>query len=102
MEDQVRADQPVDILWSMMTEADIQTDGSTATLKKNGWTVSVEIRTPRHAVFDIAAASVNGYRRLVVRLGDRMSEVDLRVLMTPYKDTAVKPKITGQFPVTSA
>jgi hypothetical protein len=36
MEDSVRCDQPVEVIWGMMTDADITLNGQTATLKKNG------------------------------------------------------------------
>ena len=52
--DSVRSDQPVEVIWGMMTDADIVVTGQTATLRKNGWNLAAEIRSPRHAVFDVA------------------------------------------------
>ncbi|MDP9169926.1 MAG: heparinase II/III-family protein, partial [Acidobacteriota bacterium] len=54
IEDSLRTDPPVDVIWSMTTDADISVNGPTATLHRNGWNLAAEIRTPRHAVFDIA------------------------------------------------
>lgn len=106
LEDSVRCDQPVEVIWGMMTDADIMPSGQTALLRKNGWTLAVEIRSPRHAVFDVAPLrstapqAVNtGFRKLIVRLGDKVTELDLNISLTPYKDGAPRPKITGQFPV---
>ena len=104
--DSVRCDQPVEIIWGMMTDAEITVTGQTALLRKNGWNLAAEIRTPRHAVFDIApvrssppqAANPN-FRKLVVRLGDKVTELDLTIVLTPYRDGLAKPKITAQFPV---
>jgi hypothetical protein len=103
--DSVRCDQPVEIIWGMMTDAEITVTGQTAILRKNGWNLAAEIRTPRHAVFDVApvrssppqAANPN-FRKLVVRLGDKVTELDLTIILTPYRDGQTKPKITAQFP----
>jgi hypothetical protein len=104
--DSVRADQPVDVIWGMITDAEIAPPaGQTATLHKNGWNLLVEIRSPRHAVFDIAplhsgppqALNLN-FRKLIVRLGDKVTDLDLTIVLTPYKDGQPKPKITAQFP----
>ena len=45
-------DQPVDVEWGMVTDAEISLSGPTATLKKGATNLTLEIRTPRHAVFD--------------------------------------------------
>ncbi len=105
IEDSVRTDQPVEVIWGMMTDADITVSGQTALLRKNGWNLAAEIRTPRHAVFDKApvpsstpqAANPN-FHKLIVRLGDKATEVDINIILTPYRDGQPKPKITVQFP----
>ncbi|MEP6716475.1 MAG: heparinase II/III family protein [Terriglobia bacterium] len=106
IEDSLRADPPVDVIWSMLTEADISVNGPTATLHKNGWNLAAEIRTPRHAVFDIAPVRTAAgqpqnakVQRLIVRMLDKVTELDLNIVLTPYKDGQTKPKITTQFPV---
>lgn len=104
--DSVRSDQPVEVIWGMMTDAEIMVAGQTATLRRNGWNLAAEIRTPRHAVFDIApvhstppqAANPN-FHKLIVRLGDKVTELDLNIILVPYRDGQAKPKITAQFPV---
>jgi hypothetical protein len=105
VQDSVRSDQPVEVIWGMMTDADITVTGQTALLKKNGWVLAAEIRSPRHAVFDKAPlhpmppqAPNNGFQKLIVRLGDKVTELDLSILLTPYRDGQAKPKITAQFP----
>jgi hypothetical protein len=57
-------------------------------------------------VFDIAPVrssppqSANpNFRKLVVRLGDKVTELDLTIILTPYRDGQTKPRITAQFPV---
>ena len=42
------------VIWGMMTDAEITVTGQTALLRRNGWNLAAEIRTPRHAVFDVA------------------------------------------------
>ena len=34
-----------------------------------------------------------------VRLGDKVTELDLNITLTPYRDGQTKPKVTVQFPV---
>jgi hypothetical protein len=105
IQDSLRSDQPVDVIWGMMTDAEIVATGQTATLRKNGWNLAAEIRTPRHAVFDIApvhsgppqAANPN-FHKLIVRLGDKVTELDLNIILTPYREGQTKSKIAAQFP----
>ena len=104
IEDKIQADQPVDVLWGMMTDAEVTLNGNAATLSKNGWVLEAEILTPRHAVFDVQAATApapqmhnSGYRKLVVRVGERVTDLDLSVLLTPHKLGTVKPKVTARF-----
>ena len=103
--DSVRSDQPVEVIWGMMTDAEISVSGQTATLRKNGWNLAAEIHSPRHAVFDVAPlrsappqAPNPGFHKLIVRLGDKVTELDLNIILTPYRDGQPKPKITAQFP----
>ncbi len=103
--DSLHSDQPVEVIWGMMTDADIVLSGQTATLRKNGWNLAAEIRTPRHAVFDKAPVNAPapqaknpGFNRLIVRLGDKVSDLDLNIVLTPWRDGQPRPKITAQFP----
>jgi hypothetical protein len=105
VEDSVRSDQPVDVIWGMMSDAEITVSGQTATLRKNGWILAAEIRSPRHAVFDVAPlpsappqAPNPNFRKLIVRLGDKVTDLDLNIILTPYRDGQAKPKIAAQFP----
>jgi hypothetical protein len=107
MEDSVHSEQPLDILWGMLTDADVSVSGPTATLRKNGWVLAAEIRAPRHAVFDVAPAKAPPsqtpippkYQRLVVRLLEKITEMDLTITLTPYREGQPKPKISAQFAV---
>jgi len=97
IQDVVRSDQPVDVEWGMVTDAEISISGPTATLKKGATNLALEIRTPRHAVFDTVPTGPS-LKRLIVRLGDKTTDLDLSILMTPYRDGQPKPKIGSQFP----
>jgi hypothetical protein len=95
--DVVRSVQPVDVVWGMVTDAEISLNGPAAALKKGGWNLALEIRTPRHAVFDTVLTGPS-LKKLIVRLGDKTADLDLSILLTPYRDGQPKPKITSQFP----
>ncbi len=97
IQDVVRSPQPVEVVWGMVTDSEISLNGPSATLKKGQANLALEIRTPRHAVFDTVSAGP-ALKKLIVRLGDKTTDVDLNILMTPWRDGQVKPKITGQFP----
>ena len=56
IEDTVQTAQPVDVQWSMISDAEIRLDGQSADLVKGDWVLMAEIHAPRHAVFDVAAA----------------------------------------------
>ncbi len=106
MNDVLRCDQPREVIWGLMTDAEITLSGQTATLRKNGWNLAAEIHTPRHAVFDVASvhpappqAANAGYHKLIVRLGEKVTDLDLNITLTPYRDGQPKPKTAVQFPV---
>jgi hypothetical protein len=97
IEDTLQADQPLEVLWNMLTDAEIRLNGQLADLVKGDWTLSAEILSPRHAVFDVASAQ-GSVKRLVVRLGEKVTSLDLNISLTPHKTGAPKPKTTLKFP----
>ena len=101
IEDALESEQPVEALWGMLTDADVAIEGQTAELQKNGWTLSAEILSPRHAVFDLAPATAPapqasnpGVKKLVVRLGEKVTDLDLKLTLTLHRTGQPKPKIT--------
>jgi hypothetical protein len=103
--DSLHSDLPVEAIWGMMTDAEIALSGQTATLRKNGWNLAAEIRSPRRAIFDVAPvhsaptqAQNGAFHKLIVRLGDKVTDLDLSIQLTPYKDGQPRPKFTAQFP----
>lgn len=103
LEDVVESDKPLEVVWGMITDAEITLSGQSAVLQKGKWSMAAEIRSPRHAVFDIvsvrAASQTGTYKKLIVRIGEKVSDLRLTVLFTPYRTGATKPKIAVQFPV---
>lgn len=97
IEDTLKADQPVDALWGMMTQADITVSGQTAQLRKNDWVMSCEIHSPHHAVFDIVQNE--NTQKLVARLGTKVTDLDLNIVLIPYKVGQPKPVVSKRFPV---
>jgi hypothetical protein len=97
IEDTLQADQPVDVLWGMISDADIRVNGQSAELVKGEWTLSVDIRSPRHAVFDVASAQGSA-KKLVVRIGEKVTDLDLNISLTPHKTGTPKPKISAKLP----
>lgn len=104
VQDMLECEQPVEALWGMLTDAEVALSGQTAELQKNGWTLSAEILSPRHAVFDLAPAAAPapqapnpGVKKLVVRLGEKVTEVDLKVTLTLHRTGQPKAKITPKF-----
>jgi hypothetical protein len=103
--DSLRSDQPVEVLWGMMTDTEISINGPTAVLRRNGWNLAAEIRSPRHAVFDVAPvraappqAQNPKFQKLIVRLLEKVTELDLNIVLTPYRDGQPRPKVTSWFP----
>jgi len=96
IQDSILAIQPVDALWGMMTDADITYSGQTAELRKGDWSLSCEILSPHHAVFDVVTES--GTKKLVVRAGPKIPELELNVLLTPHRTGQPKAVVTKRFP----
>jgi hypothetical protein len=102
IQDSMRAEQPVEAVWGMLTEADVSLAGQRAELHKDNWIVAAEILTPRHALFDVEAMRNQApqVRKLIVRLGEKVTDLELNIVLTPYKQGQQKPKIGVKFPVT--
>lgn len=104
IQDVLEAPQPVEALWGMITDAEISLNGQTAELKKGAWTLSAEIVSPRHAVFDVVSTAAPapqaqnaGTRKLVVRLGGKVTDLELNVALIPHKTGEPRPKVIERF-----
>jgi hypothetical protein len=96
IQDTLTAEQPVDLVWGMMTDADITLSGQMAELKKGDWTLSCEIRSPHHALFDVVTNQ--NTKKLVARVGAKVSELDLNIVLTPHRTGQARPNVTKRFP----
>lgn len=88
--DSISATQPVEVLWGMVTEADVSHDGRVAMLTKSGKKLEARIEAPADAHFDVVSTQPaqpqrqnEGTRKLVVRLPGKVRDVNLAVKLTP-------------------
>jgi hypothetical protein len=107
IQDSLRADQPVEAVWGMITDADVTLAGQRAELRKDNWILAAEIITPRHALFDIESTRSQppenpntGTRKLIARVGEKVTDLEFNIVLTPYRSGQPKPKIAVKFPVT--
>ena len=86
VDDSISAAQAVEVLWGMVTEADVSLDGRVAMLTRSGKKVEARIESPADARFDIVATQPDqpqrqneGTRKLVVRLPAKVTQLNLAV-----------------------
>jgi hypothetical protein len=79
-----------DIAWGITTDAEIECDGSTATLMQDGQTLRVRILSPEGAVFSVESAEQDppekaneGVKRLMIHLSDQRETARIAVLFSP-------------------
>ncbi len=106
IQDKVRAAQPVEALWGMVTDAGVHLMGRTAELRKPGWVLEARILSPENAEFSIVSTQPPspqkqnlGTKKLVVRLPGRVTSADVIVQLTPYKENAAKPVVKLSLPL---
>ncbi len=87
--DEIDAPQPVDVLWGMVTDADVDAHASRAVLTKNGKVITLRLSSPEGGVFAIVPTQPakpqrqnEGTRKLVVRLPGKVKHVRIAVEMT--------------------
>jgi hypothetical protein len=88
--DRIAATKPVDAVWGMVTEADVSLVRRVATLTKGGRKLEIRLVSPTNASFDVISTQPpapqrqnEGTRKLIVRLPEKVTTVDLAVTMTP-------------------
>jgi hypothetical protein len=84
--DDLEAPQPVDAVWGMVTEADVEIDGRKAVLRKGDRALRAEILSPADARFEIVSTKQEppqnanlGTKRLVVRLSGKTTKARIEV-----------------------
>ncbi len=98
VEDEVEAEQPVDILWGMHTPAEISIDGASATLQQDAETVQAKIITPAGARFEVASAAPSrpdenqnaGIHKLLARLPAKTTQARIAIVIETNK-SSTKP-----------
>ena len=63
IEDEIEADQPVDIVWGMHTPAEMSIDGASAMLKQGAETVQARIIAPAGATFGRIGQTIHARRK---------------------------------------
>jgi len=100
VQDEIQAPQPVEALWGMITDAEVQIKGPAAELSKPGWALSARVLSPPGAIFDLVSTAApppqnpnRGTRKLVVRLPEKVTELRLVVALTPHRDREPAPRL---------
>jgi hypothetical protein len=93
IQDTLEAGRPVEALWGMVTDAQVEVKGRTAELSKDGRMLIAEIQSPADGRFEVVstepASPQNrnaGTRKLVVRLPGKVKELNLIVSLAPRKN----------------
>lgn len=88
--DEIEADKPIEVVWHLHTEAEVTIDGRLATLTQGSHKLFAKIVEPAAAKFMVTPATtqppqrpLKNVRRLSVTLPERVSKLNLVVLLTP-------------------
>ena len=88
--DEVEASRPVELLWGMVTPAEVRLETNRASLRMNGEPLRAVVASPPGARFDIVSTQPQqpqrqneGTRKLVVRLPGRAERASLQVRLEP-------------------
>jgi hypothetical protein len=92
LDDELVASRPVQVVWGMLTPAQIVLDGAVAKLRKGGQSLTVRVLQPAGARFEVESTQPPppqnpnaGTRRLIVRLPEKVEKVRLVVELTPVQ-----------------
>ncbi|HEY3443567.1 MAG TPA: heparinase II/III family protein [Paludibaculum sp.] len=87
--DAIDAPQPVEVLWGMVTDAEVDIHGARAVLTKGGKTMTLRLSSPAEGEFAIVSTQPakpqrqnEGTRKIVVRLPGKVKHVRIAVEMT--------------------
>lgn len=93
VQDEVVADDPVDVVWGFLTPAEINIQGGTATLTQGSAVLSMKILLPADARFEVISANPPAPQRqqpdihnLTVRLREKTTSARIAVLIAVGKD----------------
>jgi hypothetical protein len=91
IQDEIEASKPVELTWTMHTQADVELQGDRALLSQGGAVLEVRLMGPAGATFSVEDVEilppqqpVSDLRRLLIRLPE-VTSVQLAVLFTPRR-----------------
>ena len=91
VQDEFTLTEKTDIAWGITTDAEIQLNGSTATLTQDNQALTAHILSPADATFTIESAEQEppekrnkGVKRLMIHLNDQANESRIAVLFSPH------------------
>jgi hypothetical protein len=94
LQDEFELTQKTDITWGITTDANIQINGTTATLTQEGQTLKAHILSPQGATFTVASAEQEppekkneGVKRLLIHLPNQTDHTCISVLFAPQWPT---------------
>ncbi len=100
VQDELEAKQPVEALWGMVTDAEVELKGAEAELRKPGWRLAARILRPANAVFEVVSTTPpppqnpnHGTRKLVARLPHKVNELRLVIALTPHREGEQAPRL---------
>lgn len=103
VQDEVAAHSPVDVLWGMLTPAQTECQGRTATLTQGGAHLQARILEPPDAVFELLEANPPepeaqnpGIQKLAVRLPRKTTDVRIVVVLTPFREGEEAPDLAPE------
>jgi hypothetical protein len=83
-------DTATEIVWGMVTPADVELDGAKAILRQKGKTLTARIVSPKGAVFEVISTTPpppqkqnEGARKLAIRVAPRENSLRITVLLSP-------------------
>ena len=105
IEDEIEAEQPVEIVWSMHTPAQVTIEGKTAGLRMTGAEMTARILSPAGAKFEVAPARPataeenqnQGINKLSIRLPEKTRETRIVVL---FEASTGRPDAPTVIPLT--
>ncbi|MBI5396257.1 MAG: heparinase II/III family protein [Verrucomicrobia bacterium] len=101
VQDELQAPQPVEVVWSLLTEAKVKIDGRRATLTQGGAKLEARILAPADARFEVVSANPPKpqhqqpkVRNLTVRLPSKTCDTRIAVLLSPGGAADTRPPLT--------
>lgn len=92
IQDEIEANDPVEVVWGFHTNASINVEGQKAVLTQGNEHLAIQILEPKDAIFKIISAQPEkpqaqneGISNLTIQLSQKVNKVMLAVQITPYR-----------------